>query len=107
MFVKEENTNFTPLENVSNDISMENLVINELDIIKRLDKIDVNKSPGPDGIHPRILHEARHEIAGALKIIFISSLQNHEAPVDWKAGNITPIFKKVIKLMLQIIGLLG
>jgi len=47
IFVKEENTNFTPLENVSIVIPMENLVINELDIIKRLDKLDINKAPGP------------------------------------------------------------
>jgi len=36
------------LENVSNIISMENLVKNEFDILKKLDKIDINKSPGPD-----------------------------------------------------------
>jgi len=55
VFVKEENTNFTPLEHLSNVISMKKQVINELDILKRIDKIDINKSPGPDGIHPRIL----------------------------------------------------
>jgi len=48
---------------------MEKLVVSELDILKRLDKIDINKSPGPDGIHQRILYEVRHEIADALKII--------------------------------------
>jgi len=103
VFVKEENTNFTPHENVKNVISMEKLVINELDILKRLDKIDNNKSPGPDGIHSRILYEERH-IADALKIIFINSLQNHVVPVDWRAGNISPIFKKGKKLMHPTIG---
>jgi len=29
-----------------------------------------------------------------LKVIFINSLQNHVVPVDWRAGNISPIFKK-------------
>jgi len=69
VFVKEENTIFTPLENVSNVISMENLVINELDrpILKRLHKIDINESPGPDGIHQRILYDVRDDIAGVLK----------------------------------------
>jgi len=94
VFVKEENISFTPLENVTNVISLEKLVMNELDILKRLDKIDINKSPGPDGIHPRISYEVRHEIADVLKIIFINSLQNHVVPVDWRAGNISPIFKK-------------
>ena len=55
MFVKEENTNFIHLDNISNVISMENLIINDFDLLKRLHKIDFNKSPEPGGIHPRIL----------------------------------------------------
>ena len=29
-----------------------------------------------------------------MKIIFNNSLQTHQVPLDWRAGNITPIFKK-------------
>lgn len=97
VFVKEDNTNFTQLDNIPAAIPMENLIINEIDVLKRLDKLDKNKSPGPDGIHPRILFEVRIEIAKALKIIFNKSLLTHQVPVDWKAGNITPIFKKGVK----------
>ena len=60
VFVKEENTNFIPLDNISNVICMENLIINDVDVSERLDKIDINKSPGPDRIHPRILNEVRN-----------------------------------------------
>eukprot|EP00061_Rhincodon_typus_P018294 g47407.t1 len=35
---------------------------------------EVNKSRRPDGIYPRILGEARDEIAGAFTEIFVSSL---------------------------------
>jgi len=94
VFVKEDNTNFTPLQNLSNVLSMGNLVIYELDILKNWDTTVINKSPGLDGIHPRILYEVRDEMAGVLKIIFINSLQNHEVPGDWRAGNISSIFKK-------------
>ena len=73
---------------------MENLIINEIEVLKRLDILDINKSPGPDGIRPRILYEVRIELANALKIIFNNSLQTHQVPSDWRAGNITPIFKK-------------
>ena len=72
---------------------MENLTINDVDVLKILDKIDTNISPGPDGIHPRIPYEVRNEIAMALNIIFNNSLQNHQVPPDWRAGNISPIFK--------------
>ena len=64
------------------------------DIVKRLNNLNVYKSPGPDMIHPRILKEARHEIAYPLKIIFDLSLKSKSLPTDWKSGNITPIYKK-------------
>ena len=33
------------------------IVIDKETILKKLGKLKVSKSPGPDGIHPRILHE--------------------------------------------------
>ena len=53
-------------------------ILGHVDIKKEglgiLKSIKVDKSPGPDGIYPRILREARAEIAGALTEIFVSSL---------------------------------
>ena len=43
---------------------------NEDDIFNRLQKLNVCKSPGPDMIHPRILHEIAQQIAYPLKLIF-------------------------------------
>ena len=43
------------------------------DIKNRLQKLNVNKSPGPDGIHSRILLETANEIAYPLKLMFESS----------------------------------
>ena len=76
---------------------MDALVTSETDILNRLNKLDINKSLGPDGLHPRILFEVRNEIAKGLNIIFNYSLQNHQVPQDWRTGNISPIFKKGIK----------
>ena len=94
VFVKELDTDFEPLKSQSNTFPMEDLIIDANDIVKRLKILNINKSPGPDEIHPRILYEARSEIACALKIMFDISLQTHEVPFDWRAGNISPIFKK-------------
>jgi hypothetical protein len=68
--------------------------IGEEDIIKRLNKLNVYKSPGPDLLHPRVLKEVRNEIAYPLKLIFECSLKTTSLPNDWKSGNITPIYKK-------------
>ena len=59
-----------------------------------LKSIKVDKSPGPDRIYPRILREARVEIAGALTEIFVSSLATGEVPEDWRIANVVPLFKK-------------
>jgi len=41
-------------------------IINEEDILNKL-KSNISKSPGPDGLHPRILYAVRNEIVGALR----------------------------------------
>eukprot|EP00061_Rhincodon_typus_P015388 g43029.t1 len=59
-----------------------------------LKSMKVDRSPGPDGIYPRILTEAREQIAGALTGIFVSSLATGEVPEDWKIANVVALFKK-------------
>eukprot|EP00061_Rhincodon_typus_P009059 g32237.t1 len=56
--------------------------------------IKVNRSPGPDGIYPRILRKAREQIARALTDIFVSSLATDEVPDKWRITNVVPLFKK-------------
>ena len=69
------------------------------DIVKRLNNINVFKSTGPDMLHPRVLKETRKEIAYPLKILFDCSLRTKSLPMDWRSGNITPIYKKGKKLL--------
>eukprot|EP00061_Rhincodon_typus_P017475 g46182.t1 len=54
----------------------------------------VDKSPGPDGIYPRLLRGTKEEIAGALTKIFVSSLATGEVLEDWRVANVVPLFKK-------------
>ena len=59
-----------------------------------LKSIKVDKSPGPNGIYPRLLREARVEIAGVLTEIFAFSLATGEVSEDWTIANVVPLFKK-------------
>ena len=63
-------------------------------VVKVLSKLKVVKSPGPDGIHPRVLYELRDTLGRPLSKIFLSSLNRGEIPDDWKCVNITAIHKK-------------
>ena len=64
--------------------------------------IMTNKSPGPDGLHPRVLKELIGKIEVALLNICNKSLDEAKLPEDWKKGNITPIFKKGDKHLQRI-----
>lgn len=61
---------------------------------KKLDKLNISKSPGPDGLHPRVLKEVSNYIYKPLSIIFQASINTVTLPRDWKCANITALFKK-------------
>ena len=72
----------------------EDLNITEDIVYKRLENLNTCKSPGPDAIHPRILYEARQQLAKPLSLLFRLSLASGDIPKDWKLANITAIHKK-------------
>ena len=73
--------------------------INEMEIAReeirtKLEKLNVNKSCGPDGIHPLVLQRTANITCVPLELIFNKSLQEGECPSDWRSANVTPIHKK-------------
>ncbi|CAJ0967759.1 unnamed protein product [Ranitomeya imitator] len=65
-----------PRNNENPILQVTNLTQEE--VRNRLNKIKIDKSPGPDGIHPRVLRE----------------LTTGSVPQDWRIANVVPIFKK-------------
>ena len=74
--------------------NLNSMIVTEKDVLHSIEKIRVNKTPGPDKISPRVLKEAKHEISKPLAIIFNKSLDSGKVPNEWKLANVTPIFKK-------------
>src|SRR5260221_6868913 len=68
------------------NIKIEEITITEEDIQARLAKLKVNKSPEPDNLYPRVLHEIRTEIAYPVKLVFENSLRSNKLPIDWKSA---------------------
>ncbi|KFV78519.1 RNA-directed DNA polymerase from mobile element jockey, partial [Struthio camelus australis] len=59
-----------------------------------LSKLDIHKSMGPYGMHPRVLRKLADIIARPLSIIFERSWRSGEVPEDWKKASVTPAFQK-------------
>ena len=73
---------------------IDNINITYETVLKKLKKLKINKSPGPDTIHPRVIHEIAESVSTPLAIIFSTSIRNKTLPEEWKQANISSIFKK-------------
>ena len=68
-------------------------------IAKKIKKMKDNKSPGVDGIPPKLLKEIVEQISTPLAKLFNLSLEEGIVPSEWKEANITPLFKKGLRNM--------
>ena len=77
-----EDTDHMPSVSLKSGIqSLHDITFTVSDIEKLLLKLNCNKSPGPDNIHPRILKECATVLSLPLWIL-------------WKKAKVTPIFMK-------------
>ena len=63
-------------------------------IVKETQELKPNKSPGPDGIHPKLIRNLGETIAEPLALIFNKSLELKCIPDQWKQARICAIYKK-------------
>ena len=68
--------------------------ISKNDVLMVLKSLNVNKSPGPDKVHPRILKECAHELCYPIHKLFVRSMREGRVPIKWKDAEVRPIFKK-------------
>ena len=75
-------------------IFLSTMSITDHDMERALNSLKVNKSPGPDGLHPRILSELSFELSRPLTLLFNKTMSCGVIPSDWKIAEVRPIFKK-------------
>ena len=73
---------------------LKNMLITPAMIVTKIQKLKDNKSPGIDGITPKLLKEIAEEISVPLAIMFNLSLHEGTVPHEWKHANVVHIFKK-------------
>ena len=95
VFTKENPNEELPSTNYNyNGSILSNLVVTEDRVKKVLNKLNVNKSGGPDNITPRLLRKCSQSLAKPLSIIFNKSLQTGDVPAAWREANVSPLYKK-------------
>ena len=100
VFTREPQEN-TPEEPIRCYNTVETCTINPSVVAAKLKKLKTFKTPGPDGIHPRVLNELADCINIPLSTIFNTSLTTGKLPKEWKQANISPIHKKGSKTLPQ------
>ena len=63
-------------------------------VLQKLHRLQPDKSPRPDDMHPMLLKECADVLAKPLSLIFQQSYESGHLPADWKSANVVPIFKK-------------
>lgn len=100
VFVK-ESSEPVPEFNVDSGINaqtIENIEITPAEVHRKLASLNVDKSPGPDGMHPRVLQGMANTLDTPLAMLFNKSIKDGILPEDWKCANVSSIFKKGSKL---------
>jgi len=96
---------FSSVYTVEDSLDFEPLILaqvqtmNKLDISKKviydkLSNLKIDKSPGMDMLHPRLLFEVRDAIVHPLWVIFNESLSKASIPRDWKIAEVIALHKK-------------
>ena len=82
--------------NGSDGERLRQLVVTPEVVASKINNMKENKSPGVDGISPKILKETVEQISTPLANVFNNmSLQEGIVPLEWKEAYIIPIWKRI------------
>ena len=94
VFINDDGVNMPQVDININHAKLDKIEITREAVLKKLKALNVNKTPGSDGIHPRVLKELQDEVQHPLTIIFQKSQKEKRIPKEWKDADVTPIHKK-------------
>ena len=86
VFTRENYEDTPTLQSIYDDTPLDDITLTEEIIKNKLLKLNPNKSPGPDGWHPRVFKETAEALTPPLLILLCKSLDEGSLPDDWKKG---------------------
>ena len=92
VFTNEETFNEPDIETTDEE-GLDTIDVLEDEVCEMLEKLDVRKAQGPDGVSNWVLRECKAQLANKICGLIAKSLQQGQVPKDWKRANIVPIFK--------------
>ena len=95
------NTSVLPPLNVLTEKRLDHITILGSQILPLIRNLNPNKATGSDGISGHMLLLCDESVVLPLKIIFQSILSTSIYPNMWKLANVTPIFKKGDKQLIE------
>ena len=93
VFTKEDLTT-SPSVSKKSEYELRDIEFKAQEIEDLLSKLNIDKSPGPDGINSRILKETSKEVSIPLQMIFTKLMEDETLPDSWKEATVVPLFKK-------------
>ena len=94
VFSHEPDTEIDKLHNINYQYNMSDLNISRDTVQDKLSNLRIDKSPGPDNIHPRVLKELQDQLSVPTAKLYNVSLQTGKLPEEWRQSTITAIHKK-------------
>ena len=88
------NSNINRLLTVETVAELSLVRFTERQISNKIKRLKESSAGGPDGINARVLKTAEAELVGPLGMIFDQSMKEGQVPVDWRAADVVPIYKK-------------
>ena len=67
-------------------------IVTQTMVARKIRDMKNNKSPGVDGIPPKLLSEIVEQISIPLATVFNLSLEEGIVPLEWKEANSIPLF---------------
>ena len=83
-----------PSLNKRTDICVLNINVTEVMVRNEIRGLNINKSCGPEEIHPRLLQELVDIISEPIVFLMNKSMETGVIPLDWKKAYVSPIYKK-------------